>query len=45
MTQQRTRISTNDETYDEGNQYTRPQTQSTIQINTNDVKNNFIVDY
>lgn len=47
MGQQRTRISTNDESYDESNQYTspsRPQAQSTIQINTNEVKNRFTVD-
>jgi hypothetical protein len=46
MVHQRTRISTTDETYDEPNHYTpssRQQSQSTIQINNNEVKKSFIV--
>ncbi len=41
MLHQRTHISTTDETYDDVNHYTpssRPHSQSTIQINNNEVK-------
>ena len=41
MGQQRTRISTNNESFEESNQYTSPvrsQTQSTIQVNNNEVE-------